>query len=346
MGKRPDKGSCHAVMIVFMTTALLVILAAASQSLQAQDHGRADPLPSWNDGASRKTITDFIGKVTDPRNPSYVAPEDRIAAFDLDGTLIPEKPCYIQIAFMAVSIRAQAENHPEWKEEQPFKAVLENDFDYLGHIRIAEVARLLEASYPGLSIEEYEKKVRAWTGSTPHPRFGFCYRTLIYRPMVELITFLQSSGFKTYICTGSTTEFSRTLCREFFSLPMEQVIGSRMGFEFRDSSGGPEIIKKPQVILLNDRGEKAINMELQLGKRPIMAVGNSNGDIEMFQYTLSRKGPSLAVLIHHDDGDREYCYDRGAEKVLQLVNDKKCIAVSMKKDFKIIFATERLLEKK
>jgi phosphoserine phosphatase len=324
---------------------ILFTLAFQQGDLRAADRAPADPLPSWNEGTARKAITDFVREVIDPANPSFVPPEDRIVTFDLDGTLMPEKPFYIQVAFMAESIKTQSGSHPEWKEEEPFKAILGNDGDYLGRITTPEVGRLLEAAYPGLSIGDYEKCVKSWINTAPHPRFGLCYRLLAYKPMVELIAYLQGEGFKTILCTGSTTEFSRAFSRELFSIPPEQVIGTRLGFEFRESPGGPVMLKKPQVLIFNDRGEKAINLELQIAKRPIMAVGNSNGDIDTFQYMESRKGPSLALLIHHDDADREYAYDRGADKVLELAKERKWVVVSMKNDFRVIFVTEKAQER-
>jgi len=202
--------------------------------------------------------------------------------------------------------------------------------------------KLLLAAYPGFTLDHYRETARAWIKNTRHPRFSFTYGKLVYAPMAQLMAYLQEAGFRVYICSGSTTEFIDAFSREALGIPPMQILGSRLGFEFREDIAGCPVVKKPQVVLFNDRGEKPVNLQLLLGKRPLIAVGNSNGDLETFKYVEGRGGPFLNLMLYHDDGAREYAYDQGADQLLKCAGERKWTIISMKRDFKKLFHTDRM----
>ncbi|WP_243397394.1 HAD family hydrolase [Crocosphaera subtropica] len=298
-----------------------------------------DPLPSWNEGTNKQTIINFVENVTDPENPNYVAPELRIATFDNDGTLWAEKPMYFQAAFSLSRIRELAPKFPEWKDKQPFKAVLENDQDYLANITVNELLEIAMVTHAGMSQKEFEQEAKEFLDTAKHPRFNQLYKQVIYQPMLELLTYLQNKQFKTYICSGGGLDFIRLFSEEAYDIAPENVIGSNIFKTYEIVSNHSQFIRQPQLIEpINDKAGKPVNIERFIGKKPMLAVGNSDGDIEMMQYTVIEHQPSLALLLHHDDEIREYRYTKGTEKALELAKEYNWKVISMKQDFKQVFS--------
>jgi len=322
--------------------ALLVLLFCSTfEGAGAQETRYADPLPSWKTGAAKARILLFVKRATDTESPSFVPAEDRIAAFDVDGTLWPEKPVYIQVAFMAESIRAQAKNHPEWRTTQPFKAVLENDLAYLGNLSEKELRALFQNSHIGISLKEYRQEARRWLASSLHPGLAIHYTELVYQPMLELMNLLSANGFTIYLCSGSSTEFLQAFSGGVFGVDPGRVIGSTVSCTFQSREDGSEIIRTAESLTFNDSQRKPVNLELRNARRPLIAVGNSDGDLQMFEYTQGRGGSSLVVIVGHDDGDREFAYTRGAREVLGKAEKNRWLVVSMKKDFSTVFLRDR-----
>lgn len=301
----------------------------------------ADPLPAWNDGTAKQAILKFVQEVTDKAGPKYVRPEERIAVFNSDGTLWCERPVYAQLAFVFDRIRTLSKNHPEWKPQQPYKAVIENDLAYLAGINEKELMLLLAAAHGGTTPEDFTQRVRQWIGAAAQPRFNAPYSQLVYQPMTELISYLHASGFKTYICSGSGSDFIRAFSEDVFGIPTEQVIGSHPKYDFVDTPEGYVILRQPILGMVNGREQKPINIQIHTGRRPLIAVGNSDGDLQMLRFADYAKSPGLAVLIRHDDAAREYAYDAGAASVIKTAAERGWCTVSMQKDFKKIFPFEK-----
>jgi hypothetical protein len=301
-------------------------------------------LPSWNEGATKTAILDFVRRVTTQGSPEYVPPPERIATFDNDGTLWCEQPNFVQAFFLLDRLKAMAIHHPELATQQPYKAILEGDRETFASFGKQEVVTLLFATHTGMSPEEFAAIAQTWFASATHPQFRQLFRDCVYQPQRELLEYLRAQGFKNYIVTGGGIGFVRAIAESTYGLPPEQVIGSSNKLKFECQDGQPTLIKLPELNSFDDREEKVVNIELHIGRRPILACGNSDGDLAMLQYTSAGKGPRLALLLHHDDGDREYAYDRdfqfsplrdGLEEVPKL---KGGHIVSMKQDFKQMFS--------
>jgi len=275
----------------------------------------ADPLPSWNDTAAKKRIRAFVAEVTNPKSPRYVPPEARIAVFDNDGTLWAEKPAYFQAAFVFARVKALAERHPEWKDRQPFKAVLENDREKLAHLDVPDLLQLVAATHAGMTRREFREIARRWLEQARHPN-GARYTALVYQPMLELLRYLRDEGFQTWICTGGGIEFVRLVAKDLYGIPPERA----------------ELVPP-----INDKAGKPVLIQRHIGRKPILAFGNSDGDIEMMQYATAGAGPSLALLLHHDDTEREFSYTKGTEKALVEAEKRKWTVVRIRRDFGIVF---------
>jgi phosphoglycolate phosphatase-like HAD superfamily hydrolase len=299
---------------------------------------QADPLPSWTDGDAKATILSFVKEVTDPSSSSFVEADARIATFDNDGTLWAEKPIYFQIAFVFRGILEQSDDHPEWSSQMPFKAVLENDLEALKTLPIEDVATLAFASYTEMTQSEFSVMAEEWLTAVKHPRFGVLYKELAYAPMVELLDYLRANEFRPFIVSGGGIEFIRVFSREAYGIPPEQVIGSSLKYEFVDTETGSELMRRAEVVSLNDAHLKPVNIQLHIGRRPILAFGNSNGDIEMLKYTADGDGSRLSLLLHHDDAEREYAYDHGTERALEVAEEEGWTVVSVKNDFDTVFS--------
>ena len=294
----------------------------------------ADPLPSWNDGPAKSRIVAFVAAA------NAIAPDARIAVFDNDGTLWAEQPLYFQFMFVLDRIKALAPQHPEWKTQQPFKAVLDNDF---AGIDEKTVVQLLEATHAGMTIDAFAASVTNWIATARHPRFHLPYTDLVYQPMLELLRYLRASGFKTYIVSGGGVEFMRAFAETVYGIPPEQVIGSTGVTKFQiGADGKPELIKEPKVEFIDDGPGKPVGINKFIGRRPVFAFGNSDGDQQMLEWTAAGSGPRFEGLVHHTDAAREYAYDRGSkigklDKALDEANAKGWLVVDMKKDWRTVF---------
>jgi phosphoglycolate phosphatase-like HAD superfamily hydrolase len=307
------------------------------------------PLPSWNDNATKQSILAFIQAVTDPGSADFVPPIERIATFDNDGTLWLEKPLYIQLQFGLRAIGKMAAEKPELRERQPFKAVYDKDMAWLGKAA-ADYARgdmsgimtlgagYLEA-FEGISVEAFEMAAREFLNNAQDARFQKSYKLLTYQPMVELVHTLQENNFQVFITTGGGRDFVRAVCEEIYNIPCSMTIGSSVTFRYaEDAQGVPQVLRTKETEQPIDDGPgKPPHIHRAIGRRPIMAAGNSNGDIHMLKYATGHKRLTLGLLVHHDDGEREYAYDDGAEKALQLAQNEGWIIVSMKNDWKTVF---------
>ena len=303
----------------------------------------AEPLPSWNDGAAKQAIVNFVSDVTTQGAPTFVAPSDRIAVFDNDGTLWPEQPLPVQFMFVLDRIKVLAPQHPEWKDRDPFKSILAGDVEAALAPGEAAAAELMVATHSGMSTDAFEAQVEEWLGSARDSRFGRPYTDLVYQPMLELLRYLRDNGFKTYIVSGGGVEFMRPWAQKVYGIPPEQVIGSqgKLRFEMRD--GAPVLLKLPQVDLIDDRAGKPVGIQKQIGRRPLAAFGNSDGDLEMLQWTTAGPGRRFALIVHHDDAEREWAYDRKAksgtlDKAWDEARAKGWTIVDMKRDWKKVFA--------
>ncbi len=301
-----------------------------------------DPLPTWHDSASKQAIITFVDKVTREGSPDYVAPAARIAVFDNDGTLWSEHPLYVQMAFALDRVKALAPRHPEWKEQQPFKAVLEGDMKTLAAGGEKSLLEVVLATHAGVTVDEFEKIVLDWLSTARHPKYQRPYTELIYHPMRELLDYLRANGFKTYIVSGGGIEFMRPWVEKVYGIPPEQVIGSVIKTQFEVRDGKPVLVRVPQIDFVNDRGGKPVGINRQIGRRPIAAFGNSDGDMQMLQWTTAGAGPRFGLLVHHTDGEREAAYDRNSpvgklDKALDAAKASGWSVVDMKSDWKLVF---------
>lgn len=320
------------VLIVVLGT-LLVFGTAGAQP---------GALPSWNDGAVKGQIVDFVQAVTDKTGKDYVAPTERIAVFDNDGTLWVEQPIYTQLAFALDRVKALASEHPEWKTTQPFKAVLENDIKTLAALGEKGLIQLVMASHAGMTTDEFVQIVTDWLATAKHPRFKRAYTELVYQPMLELLQYLRDNGFKTFIASGGGIEFMRTFTERVYGIPPEQVIGSSIKTKFEIRDGKPVLVRLPEFNFIDDKAGKPVGIHQHIGRRPIAAFGNSDGDLQMLQWTAAGSGASLMLLVHHTDADREYAYDRRSpfgklDKALDQAGQHGWIVVNMRTDWKTVF---------
>jgi phosphoserine phosphatase len=307
--------------------------------------GAEDPLPSWNDGTSKAAIVSFVAAVTRDGGPDWVAPPERIAVFDNDGTLWCEQPQYSQLVFMLDQVKAAAPKHPEWKSNAAFNALVAHDEKALGAMGQKPVLELLAVANSGMTVEAYERTIRDWLATARHPRFDRPYTDVVYAPMQELLTYLRANGFKTFIVSGGGIEFMRPWVEKAYGIPPEQVVGSIAEVKFELKDGVPTLTRLPKVAFVDDGPGKPVGIYRNIGRRPIAAFGNSDGDLEMLQATAAGPGRRLALLIHHDDAEREYAYDRESkigklDRAWDEAKAKGWVVVSMKQDWKRIFGFE------
>jgi hypothetical protein len=307
--------------------------------------GADDPLASWNEGASKKAFLEFVAAATRAGGPGFIPPEQRIAVFDNDGTLWAEQPLYFQLAFALDRVKALAPQHPEWKSQEPFASLLKGDLKTAlggGHKAIGEI---IAATHSGMTTDEFAKTVAAWLATAKHPRFGRPYTECVYQPMLELLRYLRANGFETYIVSGGGIEFMRVWTERVYGIPPQQVVGSsgKLRFEMRD--GGPVLVKEPAVDFVDDGPGKPVGIQKFIGRRPVLAFGNSDGDHEMLQWTAAGGGPRFIGLVHHTDSEREWAYDKPSavgqlDRALVEARAKGWTVVDMKKDWKRIFPFE------
>jgi hypothetical protein len=315
------------------------------EAASAQAAASGNPLPSWNDGATKQSILDFVAAVTREGSPDFVPPAERIATFDNDGTLWVEHPMYTQLAFALDRVKALAPQHPEWKDTQPFKAALEGDMKTLAETGEHGLMALLMATHAGMTTNEFQKIVVDWIATARDPRFKRPYTELAYLPMIELLGFLRASGFKTFIVSGGGIEFMRPWTERVYGVPPEQVVGSSIKTKFQIRDGRPELFRLGEINFIDDNVGKPVGINEYIGRRPIAAFGNSDGDLEMLQWTTMTGGRRLGLIVHHTDAEREYAYDRDTsfgrlDKALDAAAINKWTVVDMKNDWKRIFAFE------
>ena len=328
---------------------ILLMLATASAREPAttapQDSARAattDPLRSWNDGPAKEAIVDFVDRTTHAGGPDFVPPPERIATFDNDGTLWAEQPLYFQFLFAIDRVKALAPQHPEWKDQAPFAALLAGDLK--GALAGGQHAleQILATTHAGMTTEEFDRIVSAWIATAKHPTTGRLYTQMVYQPMLELLAYLRANGYKTFIVSGGGIEFMRVFAEQVYGIPPEQVIGStgKNTFELRD--GKPVLVKTPAVDFIDDGEGKPVAIQKYIGRRPIAAFGNSDGDLPMLQWTAAGTGPRFCLYVHHTDAEREFAYDRQSpigrlDKGLDEAKQRGWIVVSMKDDWNRIF---------
>jgi phosphoglycolate phosphatase-like HAD superfamily hydrolase len=330
-----------------LAAALFLIVCALLPPAQAQPI----PLVSWNDGVARQAIVDFVKTTTDKASPSYVPPDDRIATFDQDGTLWVEHPLYAQAMFVLERVRVLAPQHPEWKNEEPFKAVLSSDASAIGRFTEKNWIEIVAATHAGMSTEAFQDVVKQWIETAEHPRFKRKYTETVYQPMLEVMHYLRANGFRTYIVTGGGQEFVRVYAERVYGVPPEQVVGSSIVTKYEMKDGVPVLMRLPKLFFIDDGDGKAVGINLFIGKRPYAAFGNSDGDRQMLEWTGAGPGARLKMLVLHDDASREYAYGPAAglpdSKVgtftAALYDEAKksgWTVISMKNDWKRIFPFE------
>ncbi len=268
------------------------------------------PLPSWNDTSTKKEIIAYVDVITDKNQPDFIPVKDRIATFDNDGNLWSEQPAYFQLFFAIDRVRAMAVDHPEWKNEQPFKAVLENDMEALAKQGEHGLLQLVMATHAGNTTEEFEAYVKEWVKTAKHPTKNVGYDKLVYQPMLELLQYLRANDFKTYVVSGGGVDFMRAFVTDIYGIPKEQIIGSRIKTKFEYNDGNPKIIRLPELDFIDDKEGKPLNIQKIIGKKPVFASGNSDGDLQMMQWAASNEHKSFMLYLHHTDSIREWAYDK------------------------------------
>ncbi len=321
--------------------ALLGLVLCGSSAMLARA-AASDPLPSWNDGPTKQSILDFVARVTKEGGPDYVAPKDRLATIDNDGTLWVEQPIYTQFAFAIDEVKAQANKHPEWKTTEPFKSILAGDVKGLAASGEKGMVEVMAATHSGMTTTDFDKTVKAWLGTAKHPRFKVLYTDLIYQPMLELLDYLRANGFKTFIVSGGGVEFMRDFADKTYGIPPEQVIGSSGVTQYQMWDASPVLVKQPKVLFVDDGPGKPEGINHFIGRQPIFAFGNSDGDKEMLEWTAVCQHLCFMGLVHHTDAVREYAYDRNSDvgkldKALDEATAKGWTVVDMKNDWKTIF---------
>jgi haloacid dehalogenase-like hydrolase len=345
MSPKPSSSGVNRRALLSALAVLPVSGSLLPMSARAQTSASGGTLPSWDDGATKQAILNFVAAVTQEGSPNFVPPAERIATFDNDGTLWVEHPMYIQLAFALDRVKALAPLHPEWKNTQPFKAALEGDMKTLAEAGEHGMAELVMATHAGMTTEEFQKIVIDWFATARHPRFKRPYTELSYQPMIELLAYLRANGFKTFIVSGGGIEFMRPWTERVYGVPPEQVVGSSIKTQFQMRDGRPELFRLPELNFIDDKAGKPVGINEFIGRRPIAAFGNSDGDIEMLQWTTMSGGVRLGLIVHHTDAEREYAYDRDTpfgrlDKGLDAAAMNKWVVVDMKNDWKRIFAFE------
>jgi phosphoglycolate phosphatase-like HAD superfamily hydrolase len=301
-----------------------------------------DPLPSWNDSKSKNSIVEFVTRVTNEGSPDFVPISERIATFDNDGTLWAEQPMYFQLYFAVDRIKSLAPQHPKWKTEEPFASLLKGDMKGVLAGGIKSVSEIIMASHAGMTTEEFERIVLEWVASAKHPVSKRPYTEMVYQPMLELLRYLRANDFKTFIVSGGGIEFMRPWVESVYGIPPEQVIGSSIKTEFQMDDGKPVLMRLAEVDFVDDKEGKPVGINSHIGRRPIAAFGNSDGDLQMLQYTAAGEGPRFMLFLHHTDADREWAYDRNSsigklDKGLDNAREKNWTVVDMKQDWSTIY---------
>jgi phosphoserine phosphatase len=324
----------------WLAIALATVLALSSAA------AAADVLPSWNDGPTKQAIVQFVEEVTTIGGPKFVHPAERIAVFDNDGTLWAEQPMYFQLAFALDRVKALAPQHPEWKDHEPFKSVLAEDLAGVAAGGEKGLLALIAATHGGMTSEEFDKTVRDWVAAAKHPRFQRPYTDLVYQPMLELLAYLRANDFKTHIVSGGGIEFVRSFAEPVYGVPPEQVVGSSVKTRYEVRDGNPVIARLGEIDFIDDKAGKPVGIHKFIGRRPLMAFGNSDGDFEMLEWTTSGTGPRFGLIVHHDDPLREWAYDREShigrlKRGLEEGPQRGWVIASIQRDWKVVFPFEK-----
>jgi hypothetical protein len=310
------------------------------------DAAPGDPLPSWNDGAAKQAIVAFVERVTETDGADFVAVPERIAVFDNDGTLWAEQPMYFQLVFALDRVRALAPEHPEWRDQQPFKGVLENDLPSVLAGGEQALVELLMATHAGMTTDEFAAIVTDWIATARHPETGRRYDEMVYQPMLELLEYLRANGFKTFIVSGGGIEFMRPWAERVYGIPPEQVVGSSIKTSFEMRDGVPVLMRAPEINFIDDKAGKPVGINQHIGRRPLAAFGNSDGDLQMLQWTTAGAGARFALIVHHTDAEREWAYDRESsigrlDEAWDEALAKGWTVVDMAQDWRVIHSFER-----
>lgn len=315
---------------------LLALLASCASTSGLSLFGGEDPLASWADGEVKSTITSFVSEATDPESVHFVPAEERIAVFDNDGTLICEKPMYSQLAFMVDRAREYVAEDPTLREKEPYSSLMDGTFGSTKDIEA--FIELAMETHTGMLDEEFVAVAEGWLASARHPDLQRPYTELVYAPMLELVAYLQDAGFQVWICTGGGVDFVRCYAKDVYGIGPENVIGSSGQKAFREIDGRGEFVRLRELVVpINDGPGKPVNINRHIGRTPILAVGNSDGDLEMLEYVAQRHARTLTLLLHHDDAEREFAYDDGIERALRAAGDGEIEVISMTRDFETIF---------
>jgi phosphoserine phosphatase len=320
----------------------LITAALLSTAAQAPAAEPADALPSWNDTGPKQAIVRFVEAVTREGSADFVPVGERIAVFDNDGTLWAEQPMYVQLAFAIDRVKTLAPDHPAWQRQEPFASVLKGDLKAVAASGEHGLAELIAATHAGLTTDEFESAVRDWIATARHPKTGRLYTDMVYQPMLELLAYLRSRGFKTFIVSGGGIEFMRPWVERVYGIPPEQVIGSSGGLRYELRQGTPTLVKLPELVLVDDKEGKPVGIQRHIGRRPVAAFGNSDGDLQMLQWTCSGGRARLCVYLHHTDAEREWAYDRRStfgrlDQGLDIAKAQGWPVISMKDDWKSVF---------
>jgi phosphoserine phosphatase len=321
--------------------ALVVAAVASARSAAAA----GDPLPSWNEGGAKSAILKFVADATREGSPGFVAPAERVAVFDNDGTLWVEQPMYTQLAFALDRVKALAAEHPEWETQEPFKSVLAGDLKNALAGGEHAIAELVMATHAGMTTDEFAGVVQDWMATARHPRFGKLYTECIYQPMLEVLAHLRANGFKTFIVSGGGVEFMRPWTEKVYGIPPEQVVGSAIATKLETRPGGPVLLREPKIDFVDDGPGKPVGIHKFIGRRPVFAFGNSDGDQQMLEWTAAGGGARFVGIVHHTDAEREWAYDRKSsvgklDKALDEATSKGWTLVDMKSAWKKVFPFE------
>ena len=344
-GRRPSAGTTilrAARWLRLPAAALLaLVIGCSNPAPSARNAAAADPLPSWNDGPARRSLVAFVGRVTTAGGPDYVRPAERIAVFDNDGTLWAEQPIYFQVQFALDRVKALAPGHPEWKAKEPFNHLIAGDMKAFMAGGEKSLMAVIAVAHSGMTTDEFATTVKDWLATARHPKTGRLYKEMVYQPMLEVLAWLRANGFKTFIVSGGGVEFMRAFAEEVYGIPPEQVVGSQGKLEYRND-GTPVLVKLPEVQFVDDQEGKPAGIQTFIGRRPIAAFGNSDGDRQMLQWTAAGSGARFALIVRHTDAEREWAYDRESHigRLDQLLDEaaaKGWTVVSMKDDWRMIF---------
>jgi phosphoglycolate phosphatase-like HAD superfamily hydrolase len=319
---------------------------AAPMAFRAQEHAEGDLLPSWRDGQAKLAILSFVHQVTDPSSPKYVKPEARIAAFDDGGTLSTEWPIHVnqmQMVFARQRVKAMAKQHDMWKYQPPFNYILDNDDKKLGESLkdMWNMLDLMRAVNQAVTVDEFSAEVQAFLKTAKHPKFKVPFTEVAYQPMLELLALLRANDFKIYIVTNYGADFVRELSESVYGIPRDRVIGTTVEYAFKENAEGGDLARTTNLDIYNEKAAKAQNIQLHIGRRPILVAGNTNGDLAMMSLAAGGKQPFLNLVLRHDDAQREFAYEEKADKVLQTAQSRGWTVISMQSDFNTVFAFQK-----